>query len=38
MKQFIGTLGGLVMDRPVVDKTGITGRYDFHLELGYDSP
>ncbi len=24
----------LIMDRPVIDKTGISGLYDFHLEFG----
>jgi len=28
-------LGG-VMDRPLIDKTGITGRFDFHLEFAPD--
>ena len=26
----------LVVDRPVIDKTGITGLFDFHLEYGAD--
>ncbi len=26
-----------ILDRPVVDKTGLTGRYDFHLEWAPDS-
>jgi uncharacterized protein (TIGR03435 family) len=26
----------LVLDRPVIDKTGITGRYDFDLAFGVD--
>jgi uncharacterized protein (TIGR03435 family) len=27
---------GLDLDRIVIDKTGITGRYDFHLNFGAD--
>lgn len=26
------------VDRPVVNKTGITGKFDFHLEYGATSP
>jgi bla regulator protein BlaR1 len=26
----------LVMDRPVIDKTGLTGKYKFHLEFAID--
>lgn len=26
----------LVVDRPVIDKTGITGRFDIHLEFAHD--
>jgi uncharacterized protein (TIGR03435 family) len=26
----------LVLDRPVVDKTGISGRYDINLQFGID--
>jgi uncharacterized protein (TIGR03435 family) len=26
----------LVVDRPVIDTTGIPGRFDFHLEYGAD--
>ncbi len=26
----------LVLDRPVIDKTGITGRFDFRLEFAID--
>jgi uncharacterized protein (TIGR03435 family) len=25
-----------VLDRPVIDKTGVAGTYDFHLEYGMD--
>ena len=28
---------GLVLDRPVIDKTGIVGRFDLHLEFAIDS-
>jgi uncharacterized protein (TIGR03435 family) len=38
ISQFTGALGGLVLDRPVIDKTGLTGMFDFHLEFGYDTP
>ena len=31
MEDFTGFLQMLVLDRPVVDRTGITGRYDFHF-------
>jgi uncharacterized protein (TIGR03435 family) len=31
MEDFTGFLQMLVLDRPVVDKTGITGRYDFNF-------
>lgn len=27
----------LVLDRPVIDKTGITGKFDIHLEFGIDA-
>jgi bla regulator protein BlaR1 len=27
---------GLVLDRPVVDKTGLRGKYNFHLEFAID--
>jgi uncharacterized protein (TIGR03435 family) len=32
MAQFASMLQRAVLDRPVVDKTGLTGRYDFDLE------
>jgi uncharacterized protein (TIGR03435 family) len=31
MKDFCGTMQAVVLDRPVVDQTGIEGRYDFTL-------
>lgn len=31
MKDFSGTMQAVVLDRPVVDQTGLTGRYDFTL-------
>jgi uncharacterized protein (TIGR03435 family) len=27
---------GIILDRPVIDKTGITGTFDFHLEFAPD--
>jgi len=27
---------GRILDRPVINKTGITGKFDFHLEYGPD--
>ncbi len=32
MKDFCGGMQGSVMDKPVVDHTGLTGRYDFKLK------
>jgi uncharacterized protein (TIGR03435 family) len=32
MQQFASVLQRTILDRPVVDKTGLTGRYDFSLE------
>src|SRR5579862_576664 len=32
MQQFASVLQRAILDRPVVDKTGISGRYDFDLE------
>ena len=28
---------GLVLDRPVIDKTGIAGKFDIHLEFAADA-
>jgi uncharacterized protein (TIGR03435 family) len=36
MAMFASLLQRVVMDRPVVDKTGLTGRYDFDLEFAVD--
>ena len=33
MADFAGALQMLVLDRPVVDQTGLTGNYDFNLTL-----
>jgi len=38
MTEFAERLGGLIFDRPVIDRTGVTGMFDFHLEFGYDIP
>jgi uncharacterized protein (TIGR03435 family) len=32
MTDFAGVLQGAVLDRPVVDQTGLTGRWDFTLQ------
>ena len=32
MEEFAGVMQGAVLDRPVVDQTGLTGRFDFHLQ------
>jgi uncharacterized protein (TIGR03435 family) len=32
MHHFVATLQRAILDRPVVDKTGLSGRYDFDLE------
>jgi uncharacterized protein (TIGR03435 family) len=32
IKEFASWFQGSVMDRPVVDHTGLTDRYDFHLK------
>ncbi len=31
MADFVGLLQGAVLDRPVLDQTGLTGRFDFSL-------
>jgi uncharacterized protein (TIGR03435 family) len=36
MAMFASLLQRVVMDRPVVDKTGLIGRYDFDLEFAVD--
>ena len=36
MEDFASMLQRAVLDRPVVDKTGLTGRYDFDLEWAQD--
>ncbi|MGC1421041.1 MAG: TIGR03435 family protein [Terracidiphilus sp.] len=36
MADFVSVLQRAVLDRPVVDKTGLTGRYDFNLEWAPD--
>jgi len=33
---YFAKLLGLVLDRPIIDKTGIKGMYDFHLEFAID--
>ena len=42
MEELARTLGGpqsgQAVDRPVVDKTGLTGRYDFTLEFARETP
>jgi uncharacterized protein (TIGR03435 family) len=36
MAQFASMLQRAVVDRPVLDKTELTGKYDFDLEWTYD--
>jgi uncharacterized protein (TIGR03435 family) len=36
MTEFASELQRAVLDRPVVDKTSLTGKYDFDLEWEYD--
>jgi uncharacterized protein (TIGR03435 family) len=36
MSDFVSVLQRAILDRPVVDKTGLTGRYDFDLEWAPD--
>ena len=36
MAQFASILQRAILDRPVLDKTGLTGKYDFDLEWTYD--
>jgi uncharacterized protein (TIGR03435 family) len=37
LKFLVGSLNGAVMDRPVIDKTGITGAFSFHLVFAHDA-
>jgi uncharacterized protein (TIGR03435 family) len=36
LSKLAGALGGIIMDRPVVDKTGITAVFTFHLAFAHD--
>src|SRR5262249_21240216 len=36
MAQFASTLQRAILDRPVLDKTDLPGKYDFDLEWTYD--
>ena len=37
MAEFAGRFLIGMVDRPVVDRTGLTGQFDIHLEIGLDS-
>ena len=37
-KQLAAALINIPLDRPVIDKTGLTTRFDFHLEFTRDKP
>jgi len=36
MEEFAGRMLGNQVDRPVIDRTGLTGRFDIHLEFARD--
>jgi uncharacterized protein (TIGR03435 family) len=36
MDEFTGRMLANQVDRPVIDKTGLTGRFDIHLEFARD--
>jgi len=36
LRSISSTLGGLILDRPVLDKTGVTGVFTFHLKFAHD--
>jgi uncharacterized protein (TIGR03435 family) len=36
MHRFSLALGGMLLGRPVIDKTGVTGEFSFHLEFARD--
>ena len=35
MEQLTVALLSRILDRPVIDKTGLAGRYDFQIEVEY---